>query len=236
MKKLIGLFLIMISMGCTTQQIADTMRILTDENSALTSAEVDEGLREALIKGISVGTDEVSKVGGYLNNPKIRIPFPPEIQKVENTLRDIGMGSLVDDFVTTLNRGAEEAAKEAKPIFVSSIQQMTIGDALAILRGSEDEATQYLKRTTTDELTNKFMPRIQNALNETGATKYYTDIVNTYNSIPLVQKVNPNLGEYATALAIDGLFLKIAEEEKNIRQNPAARTTEILKRVFGQNQ
>lgn len=236
MKKMIGIFLIFLSTSCTTQQISDTMRILTDDNAALTSAEVDKGLREALIKGISVGADEVSQIGGYLNNPKIRIPFPPEIQKVENTLRDLGMGSLVDDFVTTLNRGAEEAAKEAKPVFVNAIRQMTIEDAFAILRGSEDEATKYLKRTTTSELTNKFMPKIQEALNQTGATMYYTDIVNTYNKIPLVQKVNPNLDEYATSLAIDGLFLKIAEEEKNIRQNPAARTTEILKRVFGRDQ
>jgi hypothetical protein len=236
MNRIVIVVLLVFCMGCTTQQIADTMRILTDENAALTSAEVDAGLREALIKGISVGADEVSKVGGYLNNPQIRIPFPPEIQRVENTLRDIGMGQLVDQFVTTLNRGAEQAAKEAKPVFVSAIKQMTIGDAFAILRGNEDEATQYLKRTTTAELTSKFMPVIQSALNETGATKHYTDIVTTYNSIPFVQQVNPNLDEYATSLAIDGLFLKIAEEERNIRKNPAARTSDILKRVFGQSQ
>lgn len=219
--------------SCTSQQLAESFEVLTSEESALTSAEVEKGLREALIKGVSVGSDEVSKVGGYLNNPQIRIPFPPEIQKVENTLRDIGMGSLVDDFVTTLNRGAEEAAKEAKPIFVSAIQQMTIGDAYAILRGSEDEATHYLKRTTTSQLTAKFQPIIHSALEQTGATKHYSEIVNTYNAIPLVQKVNPNLDEYATELAIEGLFVKIAEEEHNIRKNPAARTSEILKKVFG---
>lgn len=218
--------------SCTSQQLAESFEILTSEDSRLTSSEVETGLREALIKGVSVGSDEVSKVGGYLNNPKIKIPFPPEIQKVENTLRDIGMGSLVDDFVATLNRGAEEAAKEAKPVFISAIRQMTIGDAYAILRGSEDEATQYLKRTTTSELTAKFQPIIHNALEKTGATRHYSEIVNTYNSIPMVQKVNPNLDEYATELAIDGLFVKIAEEERNIRKNPAARTSAILKKVF----
>jgi len=218
--------------ACTTQQIAESMRILT-EDAPLTNAEIENGLREALIKGISVGADQVSKAGGYLNNPQIKIPFPPEIAKVEKTLRDLGMGSMVDQFVTTLNQGAEEAAKEAKPIFVSAIQQMTIQDAMSILKGKEDEATQFLKKTTTTQLAGKFMPVIKDALNKTEATKYYNDIVTTYNAIPFVQKVNPDLDVYATQLAIDGLFVMIAKEEKNIRQDPMARTTDILKRVFG---
>jgi hypothetical protein len=218
--------------ACTTQQIADTMKILT-EDTALSSGEVDAGLREALIKGISVGSDQVSQVNGYLNNPQIKIPFPPEMVKVENTLRDLGMGNFIDNFVTTLNHGAEEAAKEAKPIFVNAIKQMTIQDAFEILKGQEDAATQYLKRTTTADLSAKFMPVIQSALNKTEATKYYNDIVTTYNAIPFVQKVNPNLDEYANQLAIDGLFTMIAKEEKSIRKDPAARTTELLKKVFG---
>jgi hypothetical protein len=218
--------------ACTTQQIADGMRILTEE-APLTNAEIESGLREALIKGISVGADRVSQSGGYLNNPQIKIPFPPEMVKVEKTLRDLGMGNMVDQFVTTLNQGAEEAAKEAKPIFVSAIQQMTIQDAMSILKGKEDEATQFLKRTTTTQLTGKFMPVIQNALKKTEATKYYNDIVTTYNAIPFVQKVNPNLDAYATQLAVDGLFVMIAKEEKLIRQDPMSRTTDILKRVFG---
>lgn len=224
--------LLFLMSACTTQQIADTMRILTDE-SPLTTSEIDTGLREALIKGVSVGADQVSKAGGYLNNPQIKIPFPPEMIKVENTLRDLGMGNLVDQFVTTLNQGAEEAAKEAKPIFINAIRQMTIQDAMSILQGKDDEATQYLVRTTTSALTEKFKPVIKTSLDKTEATKYYNEIVTKYNSIPFVQKVNPNLDEYATQLAIDGLFVMIAKEEKNIRQNPAARTTEILKRVFG---
>lgn len=224
--------LLFLTSACTTQQIADSMRILT-EDSPLTSSEIDKGLREALIKGVSVGADEVSKVGGYLNNPQIKIPFPPEMVKVENTLRDLGMGSLVDQFVTTLNQGAEEAAKEAKPIFIDAIRQMTIQDAMSILQGKEDEATRFLVRTTTGSLTQKFKPVIKSSLDKTEATKYYGEIITKYNSIPFIQKVNPNLDDYATQLAIDGLFVMIAKEEKNIRQNPAARTTEILKRVFG---
>lgn len=227
--------LLFFASACTTQQIADSMRILT-EDSPLTTSEIDSGLRQALIKGVSVGADEVSKAGGYLNNAQIKIPFPPEMVKVENTLRDLGMGSLVDQFITTLNQGAEEAAKEAKPIFINSIHQMTIQDAMSILKGKDDEATQYLVRTTTGALSQKFMPVIKSALDKTEATKYYSEIISKYNSIPFIQKVNPNLDEYATQLAIDGLFVMIAKEEKNIRQNPAARTSDILKRVFGSSE
>lgn len=228
-----GALVALLAGACTTQQLADTVRILTEEEDALTTSDVESGLRAALVKGVTEGTAEVSKVGGYLNNPQIKIPFPPEVVKVENTLRDIGMGDLVDQFVSTLNHGAEEAAKEAKPIFVSAIKQMTIADAWNILNGSKDEATQYLKRTTTGELTAKFSPVIESALQETGATRYYGEIVDKYNSIPFIQKVNPDLTSYATELAIDGLFVKIAEEEAKIRENPAARTSEILQRVFG---
>ncbi len=202
----------------------------------LTISEVEQGLRAALEKGVREASDEVSQVGGYLNNPQIRIPFPPEVEKVETRLRSMGFDKLVDDFVATLNRGAEEAAAEAIPIFVSAIRQMTIQDAMNILRGSDDEATQYLKRTTSNQLSEKFLPVISSALNQTGATRYYGDIITTYNKIPFIQKVDPDLEAYATQKAIDGLFLKIAEEEQKIRQDPAARTTEILRRVFGFNQ
>jgi hypothetical protein len=131
-----------------------------------------------------------------------------------------------------LNRGAEEAAKEAKPIFVTAIRSMTIQDAWGILKGESDAATQYLKRTTSDHLRAKFQPVIKDALGKVNATKYYGEIVNTYNQIPFVQDVNPNLDEYATEKAMEGLFILIAEEEKKIREDPLARTTDLLKRVF----
>jgi hypothetical protein len=133
----------------------------------------------------------------------------------------------------TLNRGAEDAAKEAKPIFITAIRSMTVQDAWGILRGNNDAATQYLKRTTSAQLKEKFKPVIQNSLNKVNATKYYSDLVTKYNQLPLVQKVNPSLDDYATDKAIEGLFLMIAKEEMNIRANPVARTTELLKKVFG---
>ena len=205
----------------------------TLEGESLSTEEVAQGLKEALTNGVSKESDLVSKVDGYFKNPEIKIPFPPEVKQVETTLRQMGLGNEVDRFVLTLNRGAEDAAKEAKPIFIEAVRQMTIQDAWAILRGEKDAATQYLKKTTSAQLKEKFKPVIQQSLNKVNATKYYGDLVNTYNKIPLVQKVNPNLDEYATDEAIKGLFVMIAKEEKNIRENPVARTTELLKKVFG---
>ena len=199
----------------------------------LSAQEVAEGLKEALTNGISKGSDLVSKADGYFKNPEIKIPFPPDVKKVENRLRQIGMGSEVDKFVLSLNRGAEDAAKEAKPIFVAAIKQMTIDDAFGILKGQPDAATQFLKRTTSAQLKEKFKPIVQASLDRVSATAYYGDIVNTYNKIPLVEKVNPDLNEYATDKAIQGLFIMIAKEEKNIRQDPLARTSDLLKKVFG---
>jgi hypothetical protein len=229
-------FLTLIITACTTAQINQTIgdvnKTLGGEKP-LTTAEVADGLKEALIKGISNGSDIVSQLDGYFKNPSIKIPFPPDVKRVEDRLRQIGLGGEVDKFVMTLNRGAEDAAKEAKPIFIAAIKQMTIQDAWAILRGEDDAATQYLKRTTSLLLKEKFKPVIQNSLNKVNATKYYSDIVTRYNQIPTVQKVNPELDDYATDRAIEGLFFMIAKEEKNIREDPVARTTDLLKRVFG---
>lgn len=229
------LLLALLMSACTTAQISqaigDVQKGLGQES--LTSADVAEGLKEALIKGISTGSDIVSQVDGYFKNPEIKIPFPPDVRKVDDRLRQIGLGGEVDKFIMTLNRGAEDAAKEAKPIFINAIRSMTIEDAWGILRGEDDAATQYLKRTTSADLAARFKPVIQQSLNKVNATKYYSDIVNTYNRIPLVEKVNPDLDDYATSKAIDGLFVMIAREEKRIREDPVARTTDILKRVFG---
>ena len=222
--------------ACTSAQInqalSDAGKMVNTEKP-LTAAEVGEGLKEALINGISKGADLTSQVDGYFKNQEIKIPFPPDVKKVEDRLRQLGMGNQVDNFILTLNRGAEDAAKEAKPIFITAIKSMTIEDAFGILKGEPDAATQFLKRTTSAQLKEKFKPVIQNSLNKVNATKYYADLVNTYNKIPLVEKVNPDLNEYATNLAMQGLFTMIAKEEKNIRQDPVARTTELLRRVFG---
>lgn len=223
--------------ACTTAQINQALGDLNKSlgGSELTTAEVAEGLKEALVKGISTGSDQASQLDGYFKNPRIKIPFPPDVKKVEDKLRQIGLGNEVDKFVMTLNRGAEDAAKEAKPIFINAIKQMTIQDAWGILKGEENAATEYLKRTTSAQLREKFEPVIANSLNKVNATKYYGDIISTYNKIPLVEKVNPDLNDYATTKAMDGLFLLIADEEKKIRQDPVARTTELLKKVFGYN-
>lgn len=227
-----ALALIVALTSCTATQISQAINGSVNGPKPLTSEDVANGLKEALEQGISKGADLVSQTDGYFKNPEIKIPFPPDVQKVEDRLRQIGMGDQVDRFVMTLNRGAEDAAKEAKPIFVNAIKSMTIDDAWGILKGDDDAATQYLKRTTTPQLKEKFEPVIQNALNSTNATKYYSDLVDTYNKIPLVEKVNPDLEDYATDRAIDGLFVMIAKEEKNIRKDPVARTTDLLKRVF----
>jgi Protein of unknown function (DUF4197) len=235
MNKLI-IFVLAGCMACTTAQINQAIsdaNTVVNGDKPLTTAEVGQGLKEALINGISKGSDLVSQMDGYFKNPEIKIPFPPDVKKVEDRLRQIGLGGEVDKFVMTLNRGAEDAAKEAKPIFIAAIKQMTIDDAWAILKGDPDAATQYLKRTTSSQLKEKFKPVIQTSLDKVNATKYYSDIITRYNSIPLVQKVNPDLNDYATEMAMQGLFNMIAKEEKNIRQDPMARTTELLKRVFG---
>jgi len=233
MKQIIWAFSIVLA-GCTSAQIN---KAISDANAIsddrpLTTSEVGDGLKEALVKGISVGSDLASQPDGYLKNPQIKIPFPPDVKKVEDRLRQIGLNNEVDKFIVTLNRGAEDAAKEAKPIFITAIKSLTIQDAWGILKGQQDAATQYLKRTTSPQLKEKFKPVIQNSLNKVSATKYYSDLVNTYNKIPMVEKVNPDLNEYATNLAMQGLFTMIASEEKKIRENPMERTTDLLRKVF----
>jgi hypothetical protein len=199
----------------------------------LGNEEVSKGLKEALTQGISKGADALSQVDGYFKNPLIKIPFPPDAQKMEKKLRDIGLGKDVDNFILTLNRGAEDAAKQAKPIFVEAIKKMSITDAMTILKGQPDAATQYLKKTTLAQLQAQFKPIIKASLDKVNATKYYANLASEYDKIPFVKKVNPDLTAYTTDLAIQGLFTTIANEEKNIRANPVARTTDLLKKIFG---
>jgi len=185
--------------------------LLKGDNS-LSEDEVISGLKAALEKGISKGSDQASAEDGYFKNTKIKIPFPPDVKNVETKLRQIGMSKQVDRFILSLNRGAEKAAKESKPIFVSAIKSMTVQDAWGILKGEDDAATQYLNKTTSPQLKAKFQPIIKKSLDEVNATKYYADLINAYNKIPFVKKVNPSLDEYATDKAIYGLFVLIAEE------------------------
>jgi hypothetical protein len=198
-----------------------------------TAFEIGQGLKQALEIGTSQGADRLSLKDGFLGNMAVKILFPPEAVKVENTLRSLGLNSLCDNVITSLNRAAEDAVKEAKPIFISAIKQMTITDATNILLGNQDAATQYFKRVTTAQLMEKFSPVITNSLSKVGATKYWGDVTSRYNTIPLVKPINPDLSEYVAQKAIDALFLEIAQEELKIRGSLNARSTPLLQKVFG---
>jgi hypothetical protein len=223
-------------LGGFLEKAGNILRQTTGGNSSsLGSDEIARGLKEALTIGIKNGSEQASQKDGYFGNALIKIMLPPDVQKAEKTLRKIGLGKQVDNFMLTMNRGAEEAAKKAFPIFVDAITKITIQDAIGILRGDKNAATLYLKRTAFDGLYKEFTPVIKTSLAKTQATKYYGDIANTYNRIPLIpEKINPDLNDYVTRKAIDGLFLLVEQEEAKIRENPAARVTDLLKKVFGQ--
>jgi hypothetical protein len=233
--KISFLLLFIFLYSCSSAQINKLLKDVTSGQIPLSQNEVAAGLKEALEQGIVKGTDLASKTDGYFKNEMIKILLPEDAQKVEKTLRNMGLGSEVDRALLAINRGAESAAIEAKPIFVNAIKQMNIQDALGILKGEPTAATDFLKRTTNAQLVALFQPKIQASLDEVGATKYYGDLANSYNKIPLTkQKVNPDLNAYVTQKAIDGLFVLIAEEEKNIRENPLGRTSDLMKKVFAQ--
>ncbi len=197
-----------------------------------TEAEVASGLKEALTSGISKGSDALSKVDGYFGNPKIKIPFPPEAKKIEDKLRALGLNKMCDDVILSVNRASEDAAKEAKPIIVNAIKAMTVKDAMNILFGGDTTASHYLRVNTSTSLRAKFKPVIQTSLEKVSATQYWDDAVTYYNAIPFVEDLNPDLAEFVTGKALNGLFYKIKEEEKYIRENPIARVTALLKKVF----
>ncbi|OFY92581.1 MAG: hypothetical protein A3K10_13335 [Bacteroidetes bacterium RIFCSPLOWO2_12_FULL_31_6] len=199
---------------------------------SLTNDEVIRGLREALTIGTNNSSSLTSKLDGFYKNPEIFIPFPPEAIKVKNKVEELGMKKQVDEFVMTLNRAAETATLEAAPIFVNAIKEMTIADGFAILRGNDNAATQYLKDKTTAQLKVKFNPIVKNAIQKVEVTKYWNPVINTYNKIPFIEKMNPDLEDYVTTKAMDGLFLMIAKEETKIRKDPMARVTDLLKKVF----
>lgn len=198
------------------------------------AAEIGSGLKEALEAGVSKGSDRLSIADGFMKNMAVKILFPPEAQKAEKTLRGLGLNKLCDDMILSLNRAAEDAAKEAKPIFISAIKQMSVKDASNILLSSQqDAATQYFKTTTNDQLATAFMPVIKASLDKAGASKYWSDVTSNYNKIPLVKKLNPDLNDYATQKAISGLFYEVAQEELKIRSNTSARNSPLLQKVFG---
>ncbi|WP_417612971.1 DUF4197 domain-containing protein [Owenweeksia hongkongensis] len=200
-----------------------------------TESEISSGIREALIVGAKNAINETSKKNGFLNNSLIKIPFPAEAQKVEKAARDLGLDAQVDQFIETMNHGAEQASAKATDIFISSIKQMTLQDVYDIWRGDNDAATQYLIRTTSDRLRSEFRPIIKQSLDKVQVTKYWSPLVDNYNKIPFVTKVNPDLDEYVLDETLEGLFVIIAQEEASIRENPQARVSAILQKVFGYN-
>lgn len=196
--------------------------------------EISGGIKEALQQGIVKSSDQLSALNGFFGNAAIKILFPPEAQKVESTLRKLGMNKLCDNVILSLNRAAEDAAKEAKPIFISALKQMSLKDATNILLGPSDAATQYFKRTTTDSLATKFRPVVHSSLDKVGATQYYSQAATTYNKVPFNRsKVDPDIENYVTQKAISGLFVEIAKQELQIRQGlPSSRSTALLQKVF----
>ncbi len=243
MKTLILPLFILISLSSCAQQKSTTGSDILKkaggifgkkEGGGLTNDEIVAGLKEALSVGARNSSDKLSAQDGFFANALIKVLMPEEAKKVESTLRSIGMGNMVDKAILSMNRAAEEASKSAAPIFVDAITSMSIGDALGILRGNDSAATSYLKGKTTLQLTNAFRPVIEDALQKVNATKYWKDVFETYNRLPTTtNKVNTDLSGYVTEKALAGLFYQVALEEQKIRKDPAARVTDILKKVFG---
>jgi hypothetical protein len=215
------------------QFLKNAKKLINSKNNGLTEKDAADGIKEALVNGTGESVKQVSVLNGYWGNPEIKIPFPAEAKEMESKLRTIGMGKKVDEFNESMNRAAEKAASEAKPIFLTAIKEMTVRDAVNIVKGTDNAATMYLKNNTSPQLIDKFQPIIKTSLDNVNATRYWSDLITIYNKIPMVKKMNPDLPQYVTQKAIDGLFIMIAKEELKIRKDPVARTSELLKKVFG---
>ena len=203
----------------------------TSSKKGLSNDEIVQGLKEALTVGANNASKQLSSVDGFFKDAAIKILMPPEALKAEKKLRALGMGKLVDDAILSMNRAAEDASKSAAPIFVNAVKQMSIQDAVGILRGGDFAATNYLKDKTTSPLTEAFRPVIENSLKKVDATKYWNAVFTTYNKFT-TDKVNPDLSAYVTEKSLAGIFFQVGLEEQKIRKDPMARTTDILKKVF----
>lgn len=211
----------------------DVLKQLPQSTGAVTETEAADGIKEALSQGLAGAVLKLNKEDGFFKDAFYKILIPEDARKIENTLRDLGLGSMVDKAILQINRGAEDAAGYAKPIFVNAIKTMSIQDAIGLVRNGDTSATHFFREKTTAQLIEAFTPVIKASLDKVNATRYYGDMVNKYNSLPLVKKINPDLTGYVTMKATNALFDLVAQEEKNIRSNFAARTTDLLKKVFG---
>ena len=229
MKKLLLL------LGCSILTSRTELQQVTDQLPNIgqnQTLDISGGLKEALNNGITKQVSKLTATDGFFKNEAVKILLPQELQVVDKKLRQIGLSSLADEGLKVLNRAAEDAVKEATPIFVDAVKQMTFNDAKNILMGNESSATTYLQNTTSTALYSKFNPVIKKSFAKVGADKVWTNIITKYNSIPLVTKVNPDLTDYTTNKAMEGVFKMIAVEEKEIRNNLNARSSDLLKRVF----
>lgn len=226
--KFILAFLLLNLISCAElQQVVEQL-----PQTTVTDADIASGLREALDQGIDKQVSKLALTDGFFKNEMVKILLPEELQKVDKGLRDIGLGSLADEGLKVLNRAAEDAVGEATPIFVNAVKGMTFNDAKNILLGNDNAATQYLIQKTQTELYNKFHPVINNSFAKVGADKIWTNLITKYNAIPFTTDVNPDLTDYVTTEALDGVYTMIAVEEKDIRHNFSSRTTDLLKKVF----
>ncbi|MFN2260671.1 MAG: DUF4197 domain-containing protein [Psychroflexus sp.] len=229
MKKLLLIpILFFISSCAELQQVAEEV----NNNRNLSENQIAEALKQALNKGIDEQVSKLTQENGFYKNDLVKIGLPDNLQKLESGLRQVGLGSLADEGIKALNRTAEEAVKEATPIFVNAIKNMSINDAKNILLGDKNAATNYLKNQTKTELYNKFQPVVNKNFSKVGADQIWENIISKYNNIPLTNDVNPDLTDYVTNRALEGVFEMIEIEEKEIRAKTNSRTTELLRRVF----
>lgn len=216
--------------GCAElQQVSGQ---LPQGGGIISNADIAAALREALDKGIDTQVTKLTQTDGFYRNELVKILLPEELQKVDKTLRSIGLGSLADEGIKMMNRAAENAVKESTPIFVAAVRNITFNDAKNILLGNDESATTYLRSSTSTQLYSKFNPVIKSSFSKVGADKVWSNIISKYNQVPLVKKINPDLTDYVTNEALDGVYKMIAVEEKNIRNNINARTTTLMKKVF----
>ena len=199
--------------------------------SGLSATDIAAGLKEALEAGAKRSSDKLSAADGFFANAALKILMPAEALKAEQKLRNLGLGKQVDAAILSMNRAAEDASKSAASIFISSIKQMTFADAAGILRGGDNAATDYLRGRTTAELTNAFRPVIEQSLAKVDATKHWNTVFSNYNRFS-ADKVNPDLSAYVTKKALSGIFTQLAQEEQQIRKDPLARTSDLMKKVF----
>lgn len=231
LKKIFLFCSIFLLLSCAElQQVVNT--IPTETGIGMDSTTIANGLRQALDKGIDKQVTKLTQKDGFYKNQLVKIMLPSELQKVDQGLRDIGLGSLADEGIKALNRAAEDAVKEATPIFVSAVKEITFADAKNILLGPDNAATNYLEQRTTSALYSKFNPVIKQSFSKVGADQIWTNIITKYNSLPFVTKVNPDLTDYVTTEALQGVYKMISVEEKDIRNNISARTTTLLRQVF----